>query len=73
MQIINVGAQKIDDTILKTLRIVVAAFLMTDQADKIRFFEKIFLVANASLDVILKMLFFTLTGVDINFSKKKLW
>ena len=36
---------------------VVAAFSVTDQADKIKFFEETFLVANVSPDVVLGMTF----------------
>ena len=52
---------------------VVAAFLIIDHANKVRFFEKIFLVANVSSDVVLKMPFFTLSSIDINFPKRELW
>ena len=72
VQTTNVGAQKIDGTTLETYRIVVAVFSLTDQADRVRFFEETFLVANISPDVILRMLFLTLSGADINFLKKKL-
>ena len=68
----NVGAQKIDGTTLETYEMVVAAFSVTDQADKIRFFEKTFLVANVSLDMVLGMPFFTLSSANVNFPKKKL-
>ena len=68
----NVGAQKIDGTTLETYGMVVAAFSVTDQADRIRFFEKTFLIANVSPDVVLGMLFFTLSGADIDFPKKEL-
>ena len=36
------------------------------------FFEKTFLVANISSNMIFGMLFFILSGVDIDFPKKKL-
>ena len=51
---------------------MVAAFLVTDQANKEKFFEEIFLVANVSSDVVLGMPFFTLSGADIDFPKRKL-
>ena len=73
VQTTNVGAQKIDGTILETYGMVVAAFSITDQADRVRFFEEIFLVANISPDVVLGMPFFTLSGANIDFSKKELW
>ena len=51
---------------------VVAAFLVTDQADKVKFFEETSLVANDSTNVVLGMAFLTLSGVDIDFPKKEL-
>ena len=68
----NVGVEKIDGTTLMTYGMVIAAFLVIDQADKIRFFEETFLVANVSPDVVLGMLFLTLSGVDVDFSKREL-
>ena len=71
VRIINVSAQKIDGTTLETYGMVVAVFSMTDQANRVRFFEKTFLVANVSPDVVFGMSFLTLSSVDINFPKKK--
>ena len=68
----NVGAQKINGTTLETYGMVVAAFSVIDQADRVRFFEETFLVANVSPDVVLGMPFLTLSGADINFPKKEL-
>ena len=51
---------------------VVTAFSMTDQADRVRFFEETFLVANVSPDVVLGMPFLTLSGADVDFPKRKL-
>ena len=67
-----IGAQKINSTTLKTYGKVLAVFSVTDQADRVRFFEKIFLVANISLDVVLRMSFLTLSAVDVNFPKREL-
>ena len=72
VQTTHVSVQKIDGITLETYRIVVAAFSMADQADRIRFFEKTFLVANVSPDVVLEMPFFTLSGAEIDFPKRKL-
>ena len=52
---------------------MVAAFSVTSQANRIRFFEKTFLVANVSPEVILGMPFLTLSSADIDFPKRKLW
>ena len=68
----NVGAQKIDGTTLETYGMVVAAFSVTDQADRVRFFEETFLVANVSPDVVLGMPFLSLSGADVDFPKKEL-
>ena len=48
-------------------------FSVTDQADKVRFFEKTFLVANISPDVVFGMPFLTLNGGYLNFPKRELW
>ena len=72
VQSTNVGAQKIDGTTLEIYGMVVAAFSVTDQVNRVRFFEETFLVVNVSLDIVFGMLFFTLSSVDIDFPKKKL-
>ena len=72
MQSTSFGTQKIDDITLKTYGIVVAAFLMTDQINKIWFFEKTFLMINIRLDVIFGMPFLILSGANINFPKREL-
>ena len=72
VQTTNVGTKKIDGTTLETYGMVVAAFSVTDQADRVRFFEEIFLVANVSPDVVLGMLFFTLSGANVDFPKREL-
>ena len=73
VQTTNVGTQKIDGTTLETYKIMVAAFSITDQANRVRFFEEIFLVANVSSNIVFGMLFFTPSSADIDFPKKELW
>ena len=63
---IDVGARKIDGTTLDTYGMVVAAFSVTDKANQVKFFEKTFLVANVSPEVVFDMLFLTLSGADID-------
>ena len=46
---------------------VVAAFSVVDKANRIRFFEEIFLVANISLEIVLRMLFFILSDANVDF------
>ena len=72
VQATNVGAQKIEGTNLEIYGMMVVVFSVTDQADMVKFFEKTFLVANVSLDVVLGMAFFTLSGVDVDFPKREL-
>ena len=59
--------QKIDGTMLDTYKIVVAAFLVTDKANQVKFFEETFLVANVSLKVVFRMLFFVFSSANIDF------
>ena len=72
VQTTNVGAQKIDATTLETYGMVVAAFSVTDQTDRVSFFEETFLVANVSPDVVFGMPFLTLSGADVDFPKREL-
>ena len=68
----NVGAQKIDGTTLDTHGMVVAAFSVEDKANRVRFFEETFLVANVSPEVVLGMPFLTLSNADVDFSGRDL-
>lgn len=49
-----------------------ASFQAEDQLKKARFFQETFLLANISVEVVLRILFFTLSNADIQFDKKKL-
>ena len=53
----NIRAQKIDSIILKTYGIIVFIFFILNKDNKVRFFEKSFLLANIKLDIILGILF----------------
>ena len=52
--------------------IIVLAFLVTDKMDRVRFFDKTFLVANVSPEVVFRIFFFTLSDADIDFLDWKL-
>ena len=67
IRITNIETPKIDGTMLDSFGMVITAFSVTDEANWVRFFEKTFLVANVSLKIVFGMLFFTLSGVDVNF------
>ena len=68
----DVGVQKIDGTMLDTFEIVIVTFSVTDKANRVRFFEETFLVANVSPEVVLRMPFLTLSGADVDFSGREL-
>lgn len=63
----NIGAQKIKDSKLDTLNMVIAFFLIEDKDGKAWFFEKTFWLANLSMCIALGIFFFTLNNVEINF------
>ena len=68
----DVEAQKIDNTTLEIYGMIVAAFSVEDKANQVRFFEETFLVANVSPEIVLGMLFLTLSGANIDFLGCKL-
>ena len=53
---------------LNTYEMIIAAFLVVDKANRVRFFEKTFLMANISPEVVFVMPFLTLSSVNIDFS-----
>ena len=63
----DIRMQKIDGTILDSYRMVVIAFLIMNKANQIGFFEKTFLVANVSPEIVFEMLFLTLSNANIDF------
>ena len=54
-------------------KMIVAAFVMTDKANRVRFFKGTFLVANVSLKIVFRMLFLTLNSANNDFLDWKLW
>ena len=68
----DVGVKKIDSTTLDTYVIKVTVFLVTDKANWVRFFEKIFLVTNICPEIVFRMLFLILNDADVNFLSRKL-
>ena len=53
----DIGVQKIDDIMLNIYRMVVTVFLVIDKANQVRFFEKVFLVANFIPKIMLEIHF----------------
>ena len=68
----DVGAQKIDGSLLRTFRMIIAGFQVEDKLDRARFFKKSFLLAKTSMEVILGMPFLALSNADIQFAEKEL-
>lgn len=73
VRITEIKAQKIDGTTLETFKIVIVAFSVYDKAEKVRFFEETFLLADINMDVVLKMFFLTLSNINIYFTKQGLY
>ena len=57
---------------LDTNKMVVIAFLMIDKANRVRFFEETFLIANISPEIVHEILFFNLSNANIDFLDWKL-
>ena len=73
IQTTNVGTQKINGTTLETYKMMILVFSVIDQVDKVTFFEKTFLVANVSPDMVFGIPFLSLSDEDVDFPKKELW
>ena len=61
----DIGAQKIDGSTLKTFEMVLASFQIEDKLGRTRFFQKTFLLANISTEIVLSMPFFTLSNANV--------
>ena len=69
---INVGAQKIDSSVFKIFKMVIADFQMEDKVGRPRFFWKTFLVADIKFKVILGMPFLKISNADMAFGEETL-
>lgn len=63
----NIGALKIDNTILTIYKIVIAVFSIMNYTKQIRFFKKIFLIAKVGLKVIFEIFFLILNNINVDF------
>ena len=68
----DIRAQKIDSITLNSFKMVVAAFSMVDKTNQVKFFKKIFLVANVSSKIVFEILFLTLSIANVNFLGQEL-
>lgn len=62
---INIGAQKIDNSILENFSMVLVDFQVENKLGRARFFEEIFLLTNISTEILLGMFFLILNNADI--------
>ena len=69
----NIRAQKINGIKLNIYRPVVGAFSEINKANRVKFFEETFLMANISPKVITRISFFTLSSANVDFLDQKLW
>ena len=65
----NVGTQKIDDSALETHGITSASFSLQNSQENVQFFEKTFLLADTSINVVLEMLFLALKNTNVEFTE----
>ena len=64
--------QKIDNTTLKTYRIIVFTFFILDKDGKKRFFENSFLLTEVKSDIVLGISFLIISNIDIDFQARDL-
>lgn len=64
---INVEAQKIDGITLETYEMVVPIFSVLDKDSRERFLGESFFLANIKLNIVLGMLFLTISNANIDF------
>ena len=65
VRVTNVGVQKIDGSSPATYSMVIAAFQVIDKLGRSQFFQETFLLADISMEVVIGMLFLTLSNADV--------
>lgn len=72
VRLTDVGAYKINGSILKIFEMVLASFQIKEEHEKIWFFQKTFLVTNISMEMILNIFFLIFSNANILFAKQEL-
>ncbi len=67
LRLINDGTQKIDGLPLETYDMALTRFSIQDSLGRVRFFEETFLLTDTSMEVVLEMLFLSLSNADVEF------
>ncbi len=65
----SIGAQKIDGSPLKTYGMVSASFSIPDSLGRVRLFEERFLLADTSMEVVLRIPFLSYSNADVKFAE----
>ncbi len=68
----NAGDEKIDGSTLETYGMALAGFSLKDSLGRVRFFEETFLLAYIRIEVVLGMLFLSLSNEDFQFGAGEL-
>ena len=68
----DVGAQKIDGSLLRTFGMVIAGFQVENKFGRVRFFQESFLLAETSMEVVLRVPFLAFSNANIQFAEKEL-
>ena len=68
VRLTNVGAQKVDGSILERFGIVLASFQVEDKLKRAHFLQKTCLVAITSVKVIFRMPFLAFSNADVSFT-----
>lgn len=64
----DVSTEKIDGNRLEILGIVIALFYVDRKKGKSRFFEENFLLVDISINIAIKILFFTLNNIEFDYN-----
>lgn len=72
IQKIDVAIQKINDLPLITNEMILIGLSVQNKIRKVWFFEQTFLLADTSIEVVLKMSFLMFSNADTQFKKKEL-
>lgn len=68
----DVGIQKINGSRLETFGMIIVFFLVENNNRRFCFFEENFMLVDISMDVAHRILFLTLSNVEINFTDREL-
>lgn len=68
----DVSAQKIDRSRMETDKMIIALFQVVNKNKNSCFLEETFSMADSSMDVVFRMLFISLSNVEVNLNNRKL-